>query len=74
MLIRHAAYTGSESAKQILNQFEEELAHFVYVIPNEYEVILRRMEELQETGKSHDEAELAAFYELTTEAPKVQVE
>ncbi|MBC1399452.1 glutamate synthase large subunit [Listeria fleischmannii] len=74
MLIRHAAYTGSESAKQILNQFEEELAHFVYVIPNEYEVILRRMEELQETGKSYDEAELAAFYELTTEAPKVQVE
>ncbi|WP_088839240.1 glutamate synthase large subunit [Listeria sp. ILCC792] len=65
MLIRHVAYTGSKFAKSILDQFENELEHFVYVIPHEYEAILTRMEELEASGETHAAAELAAFYELT---------
>ncbi|EAG8081638.1 glutamate synthase, partial [Listeria monocytogenes] len=42
---------------------EAEKANFIFVIPNEYEMMLTRITTLEQTGKTHDEAELQAFYE-----------
>ncbi|CCQ24363.1 Glutamate synthase [NADPH] large chain [Listeria monocytogenes N53-1] len=50
-------------AKDILQNWEAEKANFIFVIPNEYEMMLTRITTLEQTGKTHDEAELQAFYE-----------
>ncbi|WP_239256559.1 glutamate synthase large subunit [Listeria ilorinensis] len=63
MLRNHTAYTGSPFAKAILANWEMEKAHFRYVIPHEYELMMTRIETLETHGQTHDEAELTAFYE-----------
>ncbi|WP_430535090.1 glutamate synthase large subunit [Listeria rocourtiae] len=59
----HVRYTDSEYARKLLANWERELANFVYVIPNEFEIMLTRIEKLQSEGQTHDAAELQAFYE-----------
>ncbi|EUJ47680.1 glutamate synthase large subunit [Paenilisteria rocourtiae] len=59
----HVRYTGSEYARKLLTNWERELANFVYVIPNEFEIMLTRIEKLQSEGQTHEAAELQAFYE-----------
>lgn len=59
----HVRYTDSEYARKLLTNWERELANFVYVIPNEFEIMLTRIEKLQSEGQTHEAAELQAFYE-----------
>lgn len=63
LIEQHANLTGSEFAQEILSNWEDEKANFIFVIPNEYEMMLTRITSLEQTGKTHDEAELQAFYE-----------
>ncbi|MCB1582232.1 MAG: glutamate synthase large subunit [Xanthomonadales bacterium] len=49
----HANYTNSQLARSILNDWTNQLAHFVQVIPEEYRLALLRLEQerqLQEVG------------------------
>ncbi|EKG5253350.1 hypothetical protein O3R05_002889, partial [Listeria innocua] len=63
LIEQHANLTRSEFAQEILSNWEDEKANFIFVIPNEYEMMLTRITSLEQTGKTHDEAELQAFYE-----------
>ncbi|EAF5545621.1 glutamate synthase large subunit [Listeria monocytogenes] len=63
LIEQHANLTGSDFAQDILQNWEAEKANFIFVIPNEYEMMLTRITTLEQTGKTHDEAELQAFYE-----------
>ncbi|TFB24425.1 glutamate synthase large subunit [Filobacillus milosensis] len=40
MLMKHVEYTGSKRAKFILNHWEEQVRHFVKIIPEEYKTML----------------------------------
>ncbi|EUJ26905.1 glutamate synthase large subunit [Listeria cornellensis] len=59
----HARYTDSEFARKLLANWEREITNFVYVIPNEFEIMLTRIGKLEGEGQTHDAAELQAFYE-----------
>src|SRR5262249_6495387 len=58
---RHAEYTGSDRAWQVLALWEEMLPRFVKVYPNDYRRVLETQKRMKETGLSEEEAEMAAF-------------
>jgi len=45
MVSNHQRYTGSEVANGILNDWDQELAHFVKVMPVDYKRALKEMAE-----------------------------
>jgi glutamate synthase domain-containing protein 2/glutamate synthase domain-containing protein 1/glutamate synthase domain-containing protein 3 len=45
MLEKHLKYTGSETAKRLLENFDGELRHFVRVMPRDYAAVLKTNEE-----------------------------
>jgi len=47
LLLKHAAYTGSDRAKMILDNWENRLPYFVKVMPIDYRRVLERMRESQ---------------------------
>ncbi len=47
MLERHAEYTGSATAKSILENWEAELKHFVRVMPRDYARVMKQQEQTQ---------------------------
>ena len=50
MIQRHYAYTGSAVAKFVLDDFENQLQHFVKVFPTDYKkVLLEKAARLQRT-------------------------
>jgi glutamate synthase (ferredoxin) len=61
MVFRHAQYTGSKVATDVLIAWDEWLPKFVRVIPNDYKRILDVQKELKDTGMSDEDAEMAAF-------------
>lgn len=63
LIENHVRYTNSEFARNILANWETERSNFVFVIPNEFELMLNRIEKLEGEGQTHDDAELQAFYE-----------
>ncbi len=65
MLEDHQKYTGSMKAKQVLEHLEEELSHFVKVIPKDYKKVVMVMREELEKGTDQDKAELIAFETVT---------
>ena len=65
LIEKHAHETNSKRAKQILGDFENEVASFKKIIPNDYKRMLEEIGENEKSGMSHDEAELAAFKKLT---------
>ena len=60
-VFRHAEYTGSVRATQILLAWEEFAAKFVRVIPDEYRRVIEAQQRLTRTGLTLEEAEMAAF-------------
>ena len=44
LLERHVQYTGSTVAQAILDHWDEELKHFVRVMPRDYARVLKEME------------------------------
>ena len=65
MLERHAEYTGSETAKAILDNFSTELKKFVKVIPTDYKKVSEIMDEETAKGADADTAMLTAFESVT---------
>jgi glutamate synthase (ferredoxin) len=60
-VFRHAEYTGSTRATQILLSWEEFVIKFVRVIPDEYKRVIEAQQRLTRTGLTAEEAEMAAF-------------
>ena len=61
MIQRHAEYTGSELALEILEDWENTLPQFVKVMPQDYKRILNALEEAESEGFEGDDAWLEAF-------------
>jgi len=70
-VFRHAEYTGSARATQILLSWEEFLTKFVRVIPDEYQRVIEAQQRLTRSGLSVEEAELAAFDENAQDLVRV---
>jgi len=61
MIFRHAEYTGSRRATEILLAWDEFLARFVRVMPMDFKRVLEAQKRMRETGLTTEDAELAAF-------------
>ena len=61
MIFRHAQFTGSERAQEILAAWSHWVPYFVRVMPNDYKRVLEAQKKMRETGLSAEEAEMAAF-------------
>ena len=61
MIQRHAEYTGSELALEILEDWENMLPQFVKVMPQDYRRILDALQEAESEGFEGDDAWLEAF-------------
>lgn len=62
---RHADLTNSAVAKAIIDDWDNSTSKFVRVIPTDYRLVLDAQRRLLALGHSPDEAELAAFQEVT---------
>ena len=61
MIQRHAEYTNSERALNILKLWEEMVPKFVKVMPKDYKRVLEATKRVMAAGLSGDEAVMAAF-------------
>jgi glutamate synthase (NADPH) large chain len=61
MIFRHAEYTGSQRATQVLLSWDEYLPRFRSVIPHDYQRVLDAQRQMRARGLSDEEAEMAAF-------------
>jgi glutamate synthase (ferredoxin) len=61
MIFRHAEYTGSSRATEVLLQWDEWLPKFVRVIPYDYKRVLEAQKQMRESGMTNEGAEMAAF-------------
>ena len=61
MIFRHAEYTGSGRATEVLLSWNEWLPRFVRVIPNDYRRVLEAQKQMKGDGMTYEEAEMAAF-------------
>lgn len=65
MLEKHIAATGSDTAKAVLDNFDEEAKKFVKVIPVDYEKVVTIMDEEKAKGTEYEDAMLIAFENVT---------
>ncbi len=61
MIEKHAAYTGSELAQKVLNDWHAVLPRIVKVIPKDYKRMMEQIAKVKARGLSGEEALLAAF-------------
>ncbi|HXV18750.1 MAG TPA: glutamate synthase-related protein, partial [Candidatus Omnitrophota bacterium] len=61
MIERHAEFTSSKLAKQILDLWAEMAPKFVRVIPKDYQRVLQALDRAKSSGLSGEEAVMAAF-------------
>jgi glutamate synthase (ferredoxin) len=61
LVARHAEYTGSKRAQEILAAWTQLVPTFVRVMPNDYRRVLETQKKMRATGLSVEEAEMAAF-------------
>jgi glutamate synthase (ferredoxin) len=61
MIYRHAQFTGSKRAQEILAAWSHWVPYFLRVMPNDYKRVLEAQKKMRETGLSAEEAEMAAF-------------
>ena len=62
MLQDHMAATGSEKARQVLDDFDAYLPRFKKIIPGEYKKLMQLSAQFEEQGMSREEAQIEAFY------------
>jgi len=67
MIQRHVAYTGSEYAQRILDDWAELLPKFVRVIPKDYKRMIEAIAREKASGLDEATAQLAAFAANVTE-------
>jgi glutamate synthase (NADPH) large chain len=68
---RHALYTKSDRAWKILALWDEMVAKFVKVYPNDYRRVIETQKRFKETGLSEEEAIMAAFEENAHDLARV---
>jgi glutamate synthase (NADPH) large chain len=61
MVFRHAEYTGSSRATEVLLNWDEWLPKFARVIPNDYRRVLAAQRQMMSDGMTQEEAAMAAF-------------
>ncbi len=61
----HVRETGSQTGREILENFTQMLPYFKKIIPNDYNNMLTAIGRLEEKGISREQAELEAFYSMT---------
>ncbi|HEX8143100.1 MAG TPA: glutamate synthase large subunit [Pyrinomonadaceae bacterium] len=61
MIFRHAEYTGSRRATEVLLAWDEWLPKFQRVIPHDYKRVLDAQRQMRANGLTDEEAEMAAF-------------
>jgi glutamate synthase domain-containing protein 3 len=61
LIFRHAQYTDSRRAQEILATWNNWVPFFVRVMPNDYKRVLEAQKRMRDTGLSQEEAEMAAF-------------
>ncbi|MBV9848716.1 MAG: glutamate synthase subunit alpha, partial [Armatimonadetes bacterium] len=71
MIRRHAEYTGSRRALDVLERWDEVAAKFVKVLPRDYKRMLQAIRRVEESGLSGEEALLAAFEENAKDVSRV---
>ncbi len=71
MLKRHAVYTHSERAWQLLALWEESAPKFVKVLPKDYKRMLDAIRQAENEGHVGDEAVMAAFEANKNDAARV---
>ncbi|MBU3665805.1 MAG: glutamate synthase large subunit [Chthoniobacterales bacterium] len=71
MVERHAKFTGSKRAHQILAGWENSAQKFVKVLPKDYKRVLQAMDRVLAAGLSGDEAVMAAFEENARDLARV---
>ena len=71
MIQKHAEYTKSEKAAQVLANWEEMVPKFVKVIPKDYKRVLQALKKAQESGLSGDDALAAAFEQNARDVARI---
>jgi glutamate synthase (NADPH) large chain len=61
MIFRHAEYTGSRRAAEIVLAWDQFVTSIVRVMPNDYRRVLDAREQLQDTNLDDEQAALAVF-------------
>jgi glutamate synthase (ferredoxin) len=71
MIAKHASYTGSRRAAEILERWGELAPQFVKVMPNDYKRMLDTLAWVEQTGLTGEQAEMAAFEANKEDARRV---
>jgi len=71
LIRKHADYTRSSRARNILALWDEVVPKFVKVMPRDYKRMLQAMKRVQEAGLSGEEAVMAAFEENKRDLARV---
>ena len=71
MIARHAQFTGSKRAQEILGAWAVWLPFFARVMPNDYKRVLDAQQKMREAGLSPEEAEMAAFEQNSTNVARL---
>jgi glutamate synthase (ferredoxin) len=71
MIDRHAKYTRSQKALNVLARWEQVLPKFVKVMPKDYKRVLEFIRKAKESGLDGDQAIMAAFEANATNVARV---
>jgi len=71
LVSRHAQLTGSKRAQEILASWNQLVASFVRVMPNDYRRVLDAQAKMRAAGLSQEEAEMAAFEQNSKDAARL---
>ncbi len=71
LIENHYKYTGSVKAKEVIDNFDEEVKNFVKVIPFDYKKVINEIKRCTEKGMSDEDAKMEAF-EVVIGAKTVQ--
>jgi glutamate synthase (ferredoxin) len=71
MIQRHADYTQSQKATQVLAQWDEMLPKFVKVMPRDYKRVLQAIQDALAAGLSGDDALAAAFEQNARDVARI---
>jgi glutamate synthase (ferredoxin) len=71
MISRHATYTDSELAQQLLTHWEDATPKFVKVMPKDYKRMLNAIRQAEQEGLVGEEAIMAAFEANKNDAARI---
>ncbi|HEY9698733.1 MAG TPA: glutamate synthase large subunit [Trichocoleus sp.] len=71
LIQKHADYTGSEKASQVLAHWDEMLPKFIKVMPKDYKRVLQAIQNALASGLSGDDALTAAFEENARDVARI---